>query len=343
MASKNEIDHTRAISLLRGTHASFIASVIITVASAVLILHVLYLMVNPTTGPGLPSHASLYMGQSCVFLTAMTFFGAKTMRDGFTASLPNAPEGARFVKGSWEWQLGVAVAAGIAFLFMLHSLYTLAELPMVEFEPFFVLCLGSFFLIASSANLAKGIRDRSDANVWEHAKDPTAAIFELVKGTNANTILVFGSFAIAVASIVVGVIFFDHMSIETRGFLMMGTAFLLVSAFWLGKIVRDSATPADSPLQPQAKDWALAINSMGLSSVMVFGGLFVYTSTGVLSFNKSLFFATNFFFALFTTSWVSKWMRDRAEISEMQMAGELNNNNNNNNRPVPSAPAGKAM
>lgn len=344
---KTELDlkHHRAIEILRGTNGSFGASVFITLASAALITKVLHGLVYPADQlkAGIQPHAALYVGQSCVFLTSQTFFQAKTVRDGFTAALPNAPEGAQFMKGSLAWQLGVVVAVVVALLFLLHSLYMLLDLPSaVAFEPFFVLCLSTFFLVASSANLAKIVRDRSDATLWEHVEDSTETVFELVKGTNANTLLVFGSFTVAVLSIATGVIFFTGLSIETRGFLLMGATFLLMSAFSLSKTVRDSATPAGSPLQPKAKDWALAINSMIISSVMVFGGLFVYMTSGVISFNESLFFATAYFFALFTTSWVSKWMRDRVEIHELK-SGQYKKDDDNN-RPEPSAPRkGKAL
>merc|ERR1712188_173739 len=102
-----------------------------------------------------------------------------------------------------------------------------------------------------------------------------------------------------IVSLVVGALAFDGISIETRGFLLMGTCFLISSAFWLGKTVRDAAEPKESPLHPKAKDWVLAVSSMLMAGGMVFGGLLAYTHAGVLPTNKATYFAMAFFFALF--------------------------------------------
>merc|ERR1711998_97257 len=309
-ASKHRGDsHAAAIDVLRGTNAQLAAAIVIAAGSA-LFIGIILARVE------VPWHVKLYVTESCVFMVAQTFFAAKTMRDVFTAGLPRPPPGAQFMKGNAAWQAGVGTAATVAGAFLLHSI---ATMPGIDFEPHFCLCLGAFFLVASCVNLAKCVRDRLDADAWEDATDATDSVLVLARGTFANQVLVFSSFGVAVLSVVVGAAAFE-LSMETKGFLVMGRCFQITSAFWLAKTVRDSKEPADSPLHPKQKDWALSIVSAGVASLLLYGYLWMYLQAGLMPFDKVLFFLISCFFSLFSTSWISKYLGDQIDLDALELA-----------------------
>merc|ERR1711998_234769 len=301
--------HTDAIDILRGTNAQLGAAVVITAGSA---LFIAIILAHVTA----PWHVKLYVAESCVFMAAQTFFAAKTLRDLFTAGLPCPPPGAQWMKGNAAWQAGVGTAVSVAAAFLLHSLVTV---PDIAFEPHFCLCLGAFFLVASCVNLAKCVRDRLDADAWEDATDATDSVLVLARGTFANQVLVFSSFGVAVLSVVVGAAAFE-LSMETKGFLVMGQCFQITSAFWLAKTVRDSKEPVHSPLHPSQKDWVLSIVSVAVASVLLYGYLWTYMQAGLMPFDKVLFFLVSCFFSLFSTSWVSKYLRDQIDVDALELA-----------------------
>merc|ERR1711998_799732 len=171
------------------------------------------------------------------------------------------------------------------------------------------------FMVAQTFFAAKTMRDVFTAGL---PRPPPGAQF--MKGNAAWQIGVGTAATVAGAFLLHSIATMPGIDFEPHFCLCLGAFFLVASCVNLAKSVRDSKEPVHSPLHPSQKDWVLSIVSVAVASVLLYGYLWTYMQAGLMPFDKVLFFLVSCFFSLFSTSWVSKYLRDQIDVDALELA-----------------------
>ncbi|KAI9031285.1 hypothetical protein DFJ74DRAFT_702307 [Hyaloraphidium curvatum] len=230
-----------SVSALRGTALNFLQ----TAASFAVALFVTLSGLATATGAE-GSFAKPFLYLSVAFMVSSLFVAAKTVRDGQTADLlPGNPFSA-LIRGTQLWRIQAIGVALIAVVFPFYTVLGSSGLSGWNDELRFAL-LGLAFLVSSTLNLSKAVRDRSDADFFS-TLSPTPelrrAVDMIAAGTSAfvafNGISLVASFAATLVSLWTE----DTLLQDRKVLVTIGVLFQAYAAFQVAKLVRDLADPA---------------------------------------------------------------------------------------------------
>lgn len=293
-----------AVSLLRSSQAhyvqvwaSFLGSVCITVGGIIAM-------------PDIKASDRHFALCALGFVTSQAFTLAKTTRDRAFADLPNAPAGAEFLRGTGAWYAQVVISFVLALVCASYGFLEMSVSPAGRA----FLCMGAIFVLSSSFNLAKTLRDRLDAQSWHaHGEAQLPNVQRLARGTSANAAQVFIFF---VASIVgtLGGLAYQSISISKKGFIAMGLFFMVFSAFNLAKGVRDMADPQKVPT-------ALFMFQLCCALLLAVGATFGGLYSMPIQLEQKGFVALGLACTLSAAFNVAKLVRDNEELQKLQPRG----------------------
>lgn len=258
-------------------------------------------------------------GLAVFFCISQSFTLSKTVRDWQLADMPGFGQ-AKFIRGSNAWYFQVwtsfVVATGLSF-YLLSSVASESEWS--GDGGFFV--IATAFALSATLALAKAVRDRSDAAVFEELnqrlpagvtrREVLQSITATCRGTSGNTLATFVSFVLSVFLTLHAAHSMEEFSFER--FVMTFIPLLLwmmYSSFMLAKLIRDTQDPdADHGNHPAYK--FMVYISFALSIAFAFG--FVHVME--LSLAKTRFLYTGLLFVLASVLSFAKLVRDKQELA----------------------------
>jgi len=256
----------------------------------------------------------LYVATACTFATGQVIPLAKITRDRFVASLhvmDGAPPGLKSLSGTMEAYITALVFFVISIGFCVHSVADISS----ETDETISLILSFFFLVCSASWVCKSTRDRSDVKneLWVPEDERmTRVILRLARGTGTNVLLCATAWISSVVLTLICIWKSTNESFDStlKLLLSMGEVFQVISAFWMSKIVRDSAIPG----HVTTSDWLLAVGGGIVALGFTYIGLFMKWNDLGSSLGLTLW--TALAFSLFSTFFLAKLVRDHKELQK---------------------------
>jgi len=302
----------RVVNLLRGSTANYAASWL--GFSLAILLSVL-----APTFVGMNGTERGFFYVSILFTVAQCFTLAKTMRDRDMADVLHIP----MLRGTNLWYFQVVASLLIATIFSFYAVMKCVKEDAMTGESGLAV-LAVMFALTSTANLAKSVRDRVDADMFSMERDALNEAFnvdaftieqicEIVKRSSKPNILVAGvSFAFALIGTLVGV-FSTNMKYERKGYFLISIIFMVASSFHLAKLIRDknAVKEGQNVITPHQSFTALVYISWSLSVGLAFGGLQVME--GLDKMHRT-FVLTGMAYILASVINLAKSVRDQQEM-----------------------------
>lgn len=206
----------------------------------------------------------MYIVSSLLFATTMVMTISKTVRDRFITSLKNPPPGHLWIRGNLPWFLLNICMFLVSIGLTVHAVTTLN----ISGEDQYGLIMSLYFMMSSAASLAKVVRDRQDAALWETSLQHTQEVFILARGTLPFVVMILLGFMFASISSLVLVWISDKLEVAMRIALTGIAAFQMYAGFMLAKTVRDAGS--SKVTSPTQTTWALVIVGFVVALVVTY-------------------------------------------------------------------------
>jgi hypothetical protein len=310
------MDTARALSILNGSNASFAqawGSFVLAIGACA----------YGTIACEMSTAERKFFGLAALYMTSAGFTLAKTYRDRLLADLLEDVDRTAAVcsalRGTDAWAIQVVASFVLAVCFSFHTLLTSVGSGNMTGDPGFAVT-ACIFAVVTTMLVAKAVRDRADAITLDtvvFADEATKfnKILSVSEGSVGTLVLTGFGFVCSIVTTLGGIFVlpFEVLNIERKGFILIGTMFMITSAFHLAKLFRDLGDPilapnANIPFRFMVISSFLAAIAIGIGGVQIMP---------IPDPNKR-FITNGLVFCISSSLALAKLVRDRNEVEKLQ-------------------------